>query len=281
MSKTSEFVVSADWLEKQLHDSNLTILGGSWYLPAQQRDARKEYDKAHIPGAVFFDHDVVVDSQSDQPHAFPSRQEFESYASEMGIANTNTIVIYDGPGMFSAPRVWWMFRTFGAQRVFVLQGGIDGWIADGRPTTDEPTKVTPSNFVAHFDEGKIVKLPAMAGIVKSGIGQIADARAADRFYGKAPEPRAGMRSGHMPGATNLPFGELIENGSLKNLDALKNIFETKGLDLSKPIVTTCGSGVTAAVINMALISLGHHDSRLYDGSWSEWGGRQDTAVVKE
>lgn len=280
MSETSRFIVTADWLEEHLHDPGLIVIDGSWYLPAQGRNAREEYNEAHIPGAIFFDHDVVVDPDSDLPHTIPSPVIFEEHASAMGISRNDTIVVYDGPGMFSAARVWWLFRTFGANKVYVLDGGLDRWKESGRPVTDAPTKIAACAFIPSYDDGQVVKLHGMMGLVSSGIGQIADARSQGRFSGSEPEPREGMRSGHMPGAVNLPFSELIENGSLKDLDTLKQIITDSGLDLTKPIVTTCGSGVTAAVINLALSSLGRTDSRLYDGSWSEWGGRQDTAVEK-
>lgn len=280
MSETSRFIVTADWLEEHLHDPGLIIIDGSWYLPAQGRNAREEYNKAHIPGAIFFDHDVVVDPDSDLPHTIPSPTIFEEHASAMGIGRHDTIVIYDGPGLFTAPRVWWLFRVFGAEKVFVLDGGFDRWQEAGRPVTDEPTKIAASAFIPNYDDGQVVKLHGMMGLVSSGIGQIVDARSNGRFTGSDAEPREGMRSGHMPGAINLPFSELAENGSLKDLDALKQIIADSGLDLTKPIVTTCGSGVTAAVINLALTSLGREDSRLYDGSWSEWGSREDTAVEK-
>lgn len=280
MSETSRFVVSADWLEEHMYDPGLMIIDGSWYLPSQNRDARAEYDAAHIPGAIFFDHDEVVDPDSDLPHTLPSPVIFEEHASAMGIGRHDTIVVYDGPGMFTAPRVWWMFRTFGAEKVFVLNGGFDRWKTAGRPVTDVPTKTAASAFIPLYDEGQLVKLHGMMGIVSSGKGQIADARALERFTGEVDEPREGVQSGHMPGAVSLPFSELVEDGSLKDLDSIRQIIQNRGLDLTKPIVTTCGSGVTAAVINLALASVGRDDSRLYDGSWTEWGSRSDTAIVK-
>lgn len=280
MSEKSQFVVSAEWLEEHLNDPGLIIIDGSWYLPAQNRDARAEYDEAHIPGAIFFNHDTVVDPDSDLPHSIPPAAIFAEHASAMGISKTDTIVVYDGPGMFTAPRVWWLFRVFGADKVLILDGGFDRWKEAGRPITNEPTQFAANAFHANYDDGQVVKLHGMMGLVGSGKGQIADARSGGRFSGEEPEPREGMRSGHMPGAINLPFSELVEDGHLKDLDTLKQIVTDRGFDLTKPIVTTCGSGVTAAVINLALSSLGREDSRLYDGSWSEWGGRSDTAVVK-
>lgn len=279
MADKSRFVVSPDWLEAHLHDPGLTVLDASWYLPDQNRNARAEYDAAHIPGAVFFDQDAVVDPASSLPHTLPSPLEFERHASAMGISRSDTIIVYDGPGMFTAPRVWWMFRVMGAENVFVLDGGFDNWKAAGRPVTHAPTPIAGTAFVPHVDATAVVTLDAMTKIVAEASAQIADARGPGRFAGDEPEPRQGMRSGHMPGARNVPFGTLSENGYLKDLDGLRAALADAGIDLDAPVVTTCGSGVTAAVINLALASLGVGDSRLYDGSWAEWGGRDDTAVV--
>lgn len=279
MADKSPFIVSPDWLEAHLHDPGLVIVDASWYLPDQKRDARAEYDAAHIPGAIFFDQDAVVDPGSTLPHTLPSPIEFERHASAMGIARDDTIVVYDGPGMFTAPRVWWMFRAMGAENAFILDGGFDNWKADGRPVTDAPTKTAGTAFVPRFDPDAVVSFAAMRELVKTGAMQIADARGAGRFTGEEPEPRAGMRSGHMPGARNVHYAMLSENGYLKDLDALRATLAEAGIDPDRPVVTTCGSGVTAAVINLALASLGATDHRLYDGSWSEWGGRDDTPVV--
>ncbi|MBO6636587.1 MAG: 3-mercaptopyruvate sulfurtransferase [Roseitalea sp.] len=279
MADKSPFIVSPDWLETHLNDPGLSIVDGSWYLPAQNRDARAEYDAAHVPGAIFFDQDVVVDPDSSLPHTLPSPTEFERHASAMGIARDDTIIIYDGPGMFTAPRVWWMFRVMGAGKAFVLDGGFDNWKADGRPVTDAPTRTAGTAFVPHFDAGHLVSFDTMRAIVADGSVQIADARGGGRFTGEEPEPRDGMRAGHMPGARNLPFGALSEDGYLKDLDGLRAALADAGIDPARPVVTSCGSGVTAAVINLALASVGAQDHRLYDGSWSEWGSKSDTPVV--
>lgn len=279
MSKKSPFVVSADWLEKRLHEPGISIIDGSWYLPAQGREARAEYDAAHIPRAVFFDHDQVVDPESELPHALPTPLTFERYANSMGISEDDTIVVYDGPGLFSAPRAWWLFRVMGAEKVFLLDGGFDRWRAEGRPVTSEPTKIAPTTFISKFDESRVASLQDMRQIVESGGAQIADARSAGRFAGVDPEPRPGVRSGHMPGALSLPATTLSEKGSLLALGPLRERLEGVGIDLDRPVVTSCGSGVTAAVITFALESLGHRNNRLYDGSWSEWGGRDDTPVA--
>ncbi|MFC6488628.1 3-mercaptopyruvate sulfurtransferase [Nitratireductor sp. GCM10026969] len=279
MSEKSPFVVSADWLEERLHEPGLSIVDGSWYLPAQGRDAKAEFEAAHIPRAVFFDHDLVVDPDSDLPHALPAPLTFERFVNSMGISDDDTIVVYDGPGFFSAPRVWWMFRVMGAEKVYLLDGGFDRWRAEGRPVTDAPTKIAPTTFISNFDESRVASLADMRRIVETGKAQIADARPAGRFTGAEPEPRPGVRSGHMPGARNVPTTTLSKGGSLLPLDRLRAHLESAGLDLDRPVVTSCGSGVTAAAITFALESLGHHDNRLYDGSWSEWGARNDTPVA--
>ncbi|WP_309084407.1 3-mercaptopyruvate sulfurtransferase [Chelativorans sp.] len=278
MSEKSPFVVSADWLEERLTAPGLSIVDASWYFPG--RDARAEYEAAHIPGAVFFDHELVVDPGSDLPHALPDQLTFGRYASAMGISRDDTIIVYDGPGFHSAPRAWWMFRVMGAEKVFVLDGGFDHWRAQGRPVTNELTKIAPAAFIAEFDASRVASLADMREIAQSGAAQIADARSPGRFVGTEPEPRPGLRSGHMPGAVNVPAPTLSENGSLLPLDRLRERLESAGLDLGKPVVTSCGSGVTAAVITLALESLGHKDNRLYDGSWSEWGRYDDTPVER-
>lgn len=275
----SRFVVSADWVEKNLGAPGFRIVDASWYLPAQNRNAGDEYTAGHIRGAVFFDQDVIADHSTGLPHTIPSEQVFAEAAGGFGIAETDTIVVYDGPGFFAAPRVWWLFRLFGANEVYVLDGGLDGWKREGRPLTPDLPEPAPATFNARFDASKVTTLEAMKGLVAKGGTQIADARGPGRFQGTEPEPRAGVRSGHMPGAKNLPAANLSENGRFKSLPELRAAFEESGIDLSEPVVTSCGSGVTAAIITLALTSLGHTDNTLYDGSWTEWGGRADTPVV--
>lgn len=279
MPDIGPFIVSADWLADHLDTPGLSILDASWYLPAQKRDARAEYEAAHIPGAVFFDQDAVVDPQSTLPHALPDAKTFARLVGAMGISADDTIVVYDGPGVFSAPRVWWMFRIMGASKVFVLDGGFDRWKMQGRPTTAEPTKVAPNVFHAELDASRVASLEDVRRVLGSGDGQVADARPEGRFEGRDPEPRPGIRGGHMPGAKSLPGSTLSSGGSLLSADELRRRFEEAGIDLSKPVVTSCGSGVTAAIISLALEMLGHPSHRLYDGSWSEWGGRSDTPVA--
>lgn len=280
MAGRNSAFVTADWLEQRLGQPGLSIVDGSWYLPAQGRDARAEYDAGHIPGAVFFDHDAVVEPGSTLPHQLPSPQNFARFAGAMGIAETDTIIVYDGPGLFSAPRTRWMFRVMGAPDVFILEGGLDSWKKEGRPLTADLTKIAPNVFDAAFDSSLVASLDDMRRIVEDGSSQIADARSAGRFAGDEPEPRAGLRGGHMPGARSVPFAGLTKDGALAGTAELKRTLEAAGLDLSRPVVTSCGSGVSAAIISLALETLGHRDNKLYDGSWAEWGGLADTPVVK-
>ncbi|MBB3389522.1 thiosulfate/3-mercaptopyruvate sulfurtransferase [Rhizobium sp. BK275] len=280
MSDTkSRFVVSAEWLQAELGKPDLRVLDASFYLPAQKRDADAEYAAGHIPGAIRFDQDKIADHSTNLPHTIPSPDYFAAEAGKLGISENDRIVVYDGIGMFASPRVWWLFRVMGAKNVFVLDGGLDGWKAEGRPLETEVPRYAPAAFKANYDASRVVHLDQMRDIVSSAALQIADARSAGRFAASEPEPRAGMRSGHMPGARSLPSGVFANQGRFKSLPELKQTIEDAGIDLSKPVVTSCGSGITAAIITLALESLGHTDNKLYDGSWSEWGSREDTPVV--
>ncbi|MFC3072648.1 3-mercaptopyruvate sulfurtransferase [Shinella pollutisoli] len=278
-NEKSRFVVSADWVEKQLGAPEFRIVDASWYLPAQNRNGAAEYAAGHVPGAVFFDQDVIADHASGLPHTIPSPEFFAAEVGKLGISDTDTIVVYDGPGIFTAPRVWWLFRTMGARSVFVMDGGIDGWRKEGRPLETDLPEPAPAVFHTNFNPYAVTSFEEMRGIVTTGARQIADARGAGRFTGEEAEPRAGMRSGHMPGARNMPSGIFSADGRFKDLSELRQLFDDAGIDLGRPVVTSCGSGVTAAIITLALHSLGHEDNTLYDGSWSEWGGRDDTPVV--
>ncbi|MBP2561116.1 thiosulfate/3-mercaptopyruvate sulfurtransferase [Neorhizobium galegae] len=279
MSETSRFVVSSEWLHNELGSPDLKILDASFYLPAQNRDADAEYAAGHIPGAIRFDHDKVADHSTGLPHMAPAPEVFAEAVGRMGIRENDRIVIYDGPGIFSSPRGWWLFRIMGASQVFVLDGGIDGWKAEGRPLETTIPSPEPVTFTPNFRVDKVIDFQTMLSIVSDGTRQIADARPAGRFAGTDPEPRAGMRSGHMPGALSLPSGTFSVNGKLRSLPELQKAIEDAGIDFGQPVVTSCGSGITAAIITLALESLGHEDNALYDGSWSEWGSRQDTPVV--
>lgn len=278
-AEKSRFVVSADWVEKNLGAPGFRIVDASFYLPAQKRNAAEEYAAAHIPGAVLFDHDAIADHSTDLPHMVPATEVFAEAVGRMGISETDTIVIYDGIGMFASPRAWWLFRAMGAENVFVLDGGFDGWKREGRPVTSELSEPAPATFRTRFDASRVTSLEQMRAIVDEGRIQIADARSAGRFTGTDPEPRASLRSGHMPGARSMPVTQLTEGGRLRTLPELKAAIEGAGIDLARPVVTSCGSGITAAIITLSLASLGHGDNSLYDGSWTEWGGRSDTPVV--
>ncbi|MBO0661401.1 3-mercaptopyruvate sulfurtransferase [Jiella sp. MQZ9-1] len=272
------FLISPQDLADVIGRDGLSIVDASWYLPAQNRFAKAEYAAGHVPGAVFFDQDDIVDPTSNLPHTLPNAAIFAEKVGALGLSDTDTIVVYDGMGVFSAPRVWWMFRTFGAKDVRLLDGGFPDWQAAGLPIEIETPPIDPARFSAQLDEDAAVFLPAMKAIVAEGAMQIADARPAERFAGVAPEPRQGVRAGHMPGAYSLPFLSLTEDGRLKSPEDLRKAFAAAGIDPDRPVVTSCGSGVTAAVINLALESLGNRQSKLYDGSWTEWGSAADTPV---
>ena len=279
MTEKSPFVVSADWLQDRLGPTGPKIVDASWYLPPMGRDQRQEYESAHIPGAVFFDQDEIVEPGIDLPHTLPSPEVFAKHAARLGLSDKDTIVVYDGLGMFAAPRVWWMLRIMGAENVFVLDGGFDRWKAAGRPVTNEVPDLAPGRFQVRFNEAAVSRLDQMLRIVDSQATQIADARPAGRFTGEIPEPRPGLRSGHMPGARSVPVTELSHEGELKSLPELRAVFENAGINLSAPVVTTCGSGVTAAALALAIESLGQSNCSVYDGSWTEWGGLEDAPVT--
>ncbi|SIQ12278.1 thiosulfate/3-mercaptopyruvate sulfurtransferase [Rhizobium sp. RU20A] len=277
----SPFVVSADWLESRLSEHHIRVVDASWYLPAQNRNGRAEYEAGHIPGAVFFDQDEIADKTTGLPHSVPTPEAFAEAVGALGLADDDTMVVYDGPGLFSAPRVWWLLRIMGARHVLLLDGGLDGWKREGRPLETGTTTLAPATFTPDYRAEAVTSFEAMRTIVSEGAVQIADARGPGRFFGTEAEPRPGMRSGHMPGALNLPAGSFASEGRLKPLGDLKALITEAGIDLDRPVVTSCGSGVTAAIITLALHSLGHTDNTLYDGSWSEWGSRSDTPVTTE
>ncbi len=278
-TQTSRFVVSSDWLAKELGAPDLKVIDASFYLPAQGRNAEAEYLAGHIPGAIRFDHDKVADHSTGLPHMVPAPEFFAEAVGKMGISETDRIVVYDGPGIFSAPRGWWLFRIMGARQVFVLDGGLDGWKAEGRPLETDAASVSATTFKADLRLDKVIDFREMLSIVLDGKRQIADARSAGRFAATELETRPGLRSGHMPGARSLPSGTFSANGKLRSLPELRQAIEDAGIDFGQPIVTTCGSGITAAIITLALESLGHEDNALYDGSWTEWGAREEAPVV--
>ena len=265
-------LVSTDWLAAHLKDPDLRVLDGSWYLPAMERDAKAEYDAAHIPGARFFDIDDISNHRSELPHMAPPPEKFMSRLRAMGVGDGHQVVVYDGAGLFSAARVWWLFRLMGQENVAVLDGGFTKWQAEGREVEDLPPLIRDRHMTVRVQNHLVRDVTEVSQAAKLGDADIIDARAASRFRGDDPEPRPGLRAGHIPGAKNVPFGTLLnDDQTLKEPDALKAIFEAAGVDLTKPAITSCGSGVTAAVLSLALERLGKRDHALYDGSWTEWG----------
>lgn len=272
-------LVSTAWLADRLGSAQAQVVDATWFMPGEGV-GRDSYAAGHIPGAVFFDIDEIADRSTDLPHMLPEPQAFAEAAGRLGLRREATVVVYDAHGIFSAPRVWWMLRAMGFPTVFVLDGGLKKWRAEGRPIETEPAVPAGGALEPVHDPRLVRDLGAVKDLLARRDAQLVDARAAARFRGEAPEPRAGLRSGHMPGACNVPWGQLVNaDGTLKPEGELRAAFEAAGVDLARPIVTTCGSGVSAALLALGLARLGRDDVAVYDGSWTEWGGRTDTEVV--
>ena len=265
-------LVSTAWLNANLKDPDLRILDASWYLPTESRDPKAEFDASHIPGARFFDIEDISDHRSNLPHMVPPVEKFLSRIRELGVGDGHQIVVYDGAGLFSAARVWWLFKLMGHDNIAVLDGGLPKWTAEGRPVTNEPPVIRDRHMFARPRYEMVKDVTEVSRASKLMDYVIIDARAADRFKGEAAEPRPGMRAGHIPNARNVPFSTLLNaDKTMKDPEVLKEIFEAAGVDLAKPAITSCGSGVTAAVLCLAMERFGKTDHSLYDGSWTEWG----------
>ncbi|MEM1268302.1 MAG: 3-mercaptopyruvate sulfurtransferase [Pseudomonadota bacterium] len=279
MDEDAQLLVSTEWLERHLSAPDVQILDASWYLPADGRDPKSEYAAAHIPGAKFFDIDEISDKSSDLPHMAPPVEKFVSRMRAMGIGDGHRVVVYDGAGLFSAARVWWLFRLFGKADVAVLDGGFPKWQAEGRPVEDEAPPLRDRHFTALRDAGRVRDVTQVAAAAKLGTPQIVDARSPSRYRGEEAEPRPGLRAGHIPGSKNVHYRALLnEDGTLRPIEELRAAFESAGVDLAQPVITSCGSGVTAAILSLALERLGHRHHALYDGSWTEWGMYPDLKV---
>ena len=271
-------LVSTQWLATHLND--VRVVDASWYMPSEKRNPRAEFEAAHIPGSVFFDIDAISDKSSALPHMLPSPDEFSQAVGALGIGNGDTVVVHDGSGMFSAARVWWMFRAMGHDNIKVLDGGFPKWTREGRAVANGVANLTAKSFTSSLKPSLIRDFDAVMNVVKDKSAQIADARSASRFTASEPEPRAGVRGGHMPGARNVHYRSLLnDDGSFKSTDQLRDVIARAGIDATRPVVTTRGTGVTAAIVMLALDEIGATDVALYDGSWTEWGSRPEAPVV--
>jgi thiosulfate/3-mercaptopyruvate sulfurtransferase len=276
----SDPLVSTAWLGERLGGPDVQVVDATWFMPDEGRLGRDAYAGGHIPGAVYFDIDEIADHTTDLPHMLPSPETFAAASGTLGLRRDVTVVVYDGQGVFSAPRVWWTLRTMGFPQVFVLDGGLPKWRAEGRPIETMAPNPATTTLAPALEPSLVRDIEAVRTTLQRGEAQVVDARSGPRFRGEVPEPRAGLRGGHMPGACNVPWNGLINaDGTMKPAPDLRAAFEAAGVDLARAIVTTCGSGVSAALLALALARLGREDVAVYDGSWTEWGGRTDTPVV--
>ncbi|HBC7363455.1 TPA: 3-mercaptopyruvate sulfurtransferase [Klebsiella oxytoca] len=276
---STSFFVAADWLAEHIDDPEIQIIDARMAPPGQEeRDLNAEYQAGHIPGAVFFDIEALSDHTSPLPHMMPRAEAFAVAMRELGVSSDKHLVVYDEGNLFSAPRAWWMLRTFGVEKVSIVAGGLEGWRRDGLPLEQGLPELPEGDFDGRVDPLAIKRLTDVLLVSHEGSAQIVDARPAGRFNGQVAEPRPGLRCGHIPGALNVPWTELVINGELKTTDELNEIFARQGVDFERPIIVSCGSGVTAAVVVLALTTLGVNGVSLYDGSWSEWGARTDLPI---
>ena len=273
-------LVSTEWLAAHLEAPDVRVVDASRPLTTEDRDARAAYEARHIPGAVFFDIDEIADSENPLPHMLPSPEKFASLVSRLGLGDGHRIIAYDRAGLYSAGRAWWMFRVFGHDDIAVLDGGLPKWLREGRPTESGKSMPGERKFTSSMNTLLVRDLDHMKENLESRREQVLDSRPAGRFAGTEPEPRPGLRSGHIPGSLNLPYTDILDpdTGTVRSADALRARVTEAGIDLDKPVITTCGTGVTAAALALALYLLGHGDAAVYDGSWTEWGGRDDTPV---
>lgn len=277
----AQLLVSTDWLAAHLGAPDLRILDASWHMPDAGRDPRAEFEAGHIPGARFFDIDAISDDQSNLPHMAPPVEKFVSRMRALGVGDGHRVVVYDSLGLFSAARVWWMFRLFGKEDVAVLDGGLPKWRAEGRPIEEGAPTLRDRHFTARRNASLVRDVTQVAASAKLGDAQIVDARSPARFRGDEPEPRPGLRSGHIPGSVNVHYATLLNpDGTMKDAEALRAVFGAAGVDVAKPVIATCGSGITAAIPLLALARLGATRAALYDGSWTEWGAYPDLRVER-